>query len=149
VSLNEIVGVIETETRELCAKPNIEFQWHVGSNLPRLRSDPLKIKVILKNLIANAIKFTPSGEVEVAITRRGSGVELAVRDTGIGIAPETQTIIFEPFRQADGSSSRRFGGVGLGLYIVRRLVDVLGGAVSVDSELGRGSTFRVHLPANR
>jgi signal transduction histidine kinase len=147
-SLSGIATLVDAETRELCAKPNVKFTWLVSSDLPPIRTDPLKVRVILKNLIANAIKFTAAGEVEVTICQQGSGIELSVRDTGIGIAPETQAIIFEPFRQADGSMSRRFGGVGLGLYIVRRLVDVLGGTVTVVSELGRGSTFRVYLPAN-
>ena len=75
------------------------------------------------------------------------GLEFEVTDTGIGIAPEAQAVIFEPFRQGDSSMTRRHGGVGLGLYIARRLIEMLGGTISVDSAVDRGTTFRVDLPA--
>ena len=76
------------------------------------------------------------------------GDRVSVTDTGIGIPPESQSLIFEPFRQGDSSATRRYGGVGLGLYIVRRLVEMLGGRIALDSTMGRGSTFRVWIPTN-
>ncbi len=106
----------------------------------------MKLKVVVKNLVGNALKFTPSGSVTVRGRTDSRGVEISVEDTGIGIDSAQQGAIFEPFRQVDGSSSRRHGGAGLGLYIVRRLVDLLGGSITVESEPGRGSTFRVCLP---
>ena len=101
---------------------------------------------MLKNLVVNALKFTDQGSVMVDVYCRDGGLEFCVADTGIGMAPEVVPIIFEPFRQAGCFKTRRRGGVGLGLYIVRRLLDMMGGSISVDSELGRGSIFRVWVP---
>jgi len=98
--------------------------------------------------VQNAIKFTPQGTIAVAAHANGDGVEFAVADTGIGIAKEAQARIFEPFVQVDAAGRHALGGAGLGLAIVRRLLDLLGGRISVESELGRGSTFRVWLPFN-
>jgi signal transduction histidine kinase/CheY-like chemotaxis protein len=148
VRLQDLLVEIDAETRELQErKPGLTFQWQVPAELAPLYTDRTKLKVVLKNLIANAAKFTEQGSVTVSAQRLQDGVEVAVRDTGIGIAPREKAIIFEPFRQVDSSIARRFGGVGLGLYIARRLVDLLGGRIDVDSEVGHGSTFRVWLPA--
>jgi len=147
-ALAELLQEIDRETRELQAKPGVRFHWNIGSESTRLHTDPVKLKVVLKNLVANAAKFTERGSVTVEARPQDGGVEIAVADTGIGIAPDAQAVIFEPFRQADSSRTRRYGGVGLGLYIVRRLLEMLGGQVSVDSATGRGSTFRVWLPHN-
>jgi PAS domain S-box-containing protein len=142
----DLIAQLEQETRELAQRSGLHFVWKVGPDLPQVETDPAKVKLILKNLIGNAVKFTEKGTVTIGIQRCEEGVEVTVSDTGIGIAPRALGIIFEPFRQADSSSTRRHGGVGLGLYIVRRLLEMLGGSVNVDSEVGRGSTFRVHLP---
>jgi signal transduction histidine kinase len=146
IALPELIGEIDAENRDWREKPNLHFGWNVAPALPRLRTDPVKLKVVLKNVIANAVKFTDRGSVTVDLRSLDGGVQITVNDTGIGIAPEMLPIIFEPFRQADSSATRRFGGVGLGLYIVRRLLDLLGGTVTVESELSRGSTFRVWVP---
>jgi len=102
--------------------------------------------VVLKNLLSNAVKFTKAGGITVVAREHGEGVEISVSDTGIGIAPEALALIFEPFRQVDSSTTRRYRGSGLGLHIVQRLLEVLGGTITVESELGQGSTFRVWLP---
>ena len=146
VRLVEFVREIDAETQELQQKPNVRFEWRLPARLPVVSTDLMKLKVVIKNLIDNAMKFTESGSVSVGIRALERGVEFAVSDTGIGVAPEVRPIIFEPFRQADSSMTRRYGGVGLGLYIVRRLVDLLGGTITLESEVGRGSTFRVWLP---
>jgi len=148
VVVPDLVAEIDIETRALRENPGVQFTWDVSPDLPRLHTDGLKLKVIIKNLIGNAMKFTSTGYVTVTVRECCGGVEFTVADTGIGIAPDLQGIIFEPFRQVDGSSTRRFGGVGLGLYIVRRLADVLGGTVTLESELGQGSTFRFSVPAD-
>jgi signal transduction histidine kinase len=137
---------INAETRDLQERAGLEFVWDIAPTLPLLRTDPMKLKVVLKNLIGNAVKFTEHGSVTVSAQRHDGTVEFRVSDTGIGIPPEAQTVIFEPFRQGDSSTTRRHGGVGLGLYIARRLLEMLGGKIEVHSEPGKGATFRVSLP---
>ena len=144
--ITELLHDIDAETVTLRDKPEVVFSWQIEPDLPHVYTDALKLKVVLKNLIQNALKFTAHGSVTVAARRHDDGVEFSVADTGIGIAPEAVSIIFEPFRQVDGSSTRRYGGVGLGLYIVRRLLDLLGGTIAVESTLGHGTVFRVWVP---
>lgn len=145
VDVAALLAGIDAETRELQQRSAVAVRWQVAPGL-RLRSDPGKLKVVVKNLFQNALKFTPAGEVVVAAVAAGDGIDLSVRDTGIGIPPEARQLVFEAFRQVDGSLTRRHGGAGLGLYIVRRLVEALGGSIALDSEVGAGSTFRVHVP---
>jgi len=129
----------------LLAKPHLDLQCKVAPELPTLQTDRLKLRLILKNLLGNAVKFTDAGTVELSVRRRENGAEFEVADTGIGIPPAVRERIFEPFFQADGSASGR-GGAGLGLYIVRRMVELLGGELEFDSEPGRGTTVRVWIP---
>jgi signal transduction histidine kinase/ActR/RegA family two-component response regulator len=110
-----------------------------------IATDPTRARQILVNLVGNAIKFTEQGEVRVRVTGEGERAVFEVVDSGIGISPEQQAKLFEPFTQADGSLGRRFGGTGLGLSISRKLARVLGGNVTVESALGRGSTFRASI----
>jgi signal transduction histidine kinase len=142
----DLIHEIEAETRPLQEKFGVSFVCHVPASLPPLHADRLKLKVVLKNLLVNAFKFTDQGSVLVDVYRRNGGLEFCVADTGIGMAPEVVSTIFEPFRQADNSKTRGRGGFGLGLYIVRRLLDVMGGTISIDSEMGRGSIFRAWVP---
>lgn len=122
--------------------------WDYPSELPALSTDIRKLKHILKNLINNAIKFTENGSVTISAwyypaTRR---VEVKVADTGIGISQEALPAIFDRFRQVDSSETRAYGGVGLGLYIVKRFAELLGGRITVESEVGKGSIFTLSLP---
>ena len=98
--------------------------------------------------MTNALKFTERGSVTVQARRRRRGVEFTVTDTGPGIASQDRAVIFEPFCQGDRTGARRNGGAGLGLYLARRIVERFGGTIAVDSEVGRGSCFRVWLPGD-
>ena len=135
---------------------NIDLRGHLPEDLPPLEADPVKLKQILFNLVSNAVKFSPDGST-VWITRRApaprpsrpwdwDAIQLAVVDHGIGIDPRNHRLIFEEFRQVDQSATRAHGGTGLGLALVRRLVEMHGGTITVDSAPGQGSTFTVTLP---
>jgi signal transduction histidine kinase len=140
--------------RPLAEKKNIDLNSDVPSTLPPLRQDQAKVQQILNNLLSNAIKFTPEGgRITVTAERDDLGdLRIKVADTGIGISPDEQQLVFEKFRQAssvlpDGDAmTREYSGTGLGLSIVRELCRLLGGDVSLESELGKGSTFTVRLP---
>lgn len=132
----------------------LELVCNIQPLTPRyLTSDSGRIRQILSNLVGNAVKFTERGEVEVLVEvldpkAKLATLVIAVRDTGIGVAPEKQQVIFDAFSQADTSTTRRFGGTGLGLSISTRLVHLLRGHISIESALAQGSTFRVELPVS-
>lgn len=147
VVIGDLVNEITTEMQDSEPSRGVEIRWKASPKGLSIQTDPLKLKVILKNIVGNALKFTEQGSVLIDAHRRGNGVEIAVTDTGIGIPTGTRDIIFEPFRQAEPSLTRRYGGVGLGLYVVRCLLEMLGGKIDVESEPGSGSTFRIWLPA--
>ena len=132
--------------REQAEKKNIDIRVLLDGAIPAVRQDAGKLHQILSNLISNAVKFTPEGG-RVTIKAAGDGNELVftVSDSGVGIAPEEQELVFEKFRQAANPLTREQGGTGLGLSIVRELAKLLGGDVTLHSELGRGSTFTVRV----
>ncbi|HXP65967.1 MAG TPA: response regulator [Steroidobacteraceae bacterium] len=147
-----IAGVVDglVKTFQPTADQNrLKFSCSIEPGVPeKIETDPQRLGQILKNLLSNAFKFTERGEVELRVfSPREGSVAFAVRDTGVGIAPHQQEVIFEAFRQADGSIHRKFGGTGLGLSISRDLAALLGGAVGVQSELGSGSVFTLTLPS--
>ena len=112
----------------------------------RITGDRRRTAQVLLNLVGNAIKFTQAGRITVGARRAGDVFDVAVSDTGIGIAPEHMPQLFEAFRQVDGSASRTHEGSGLGLHLTRQLLVLMGGSISAESEPGRGSTFRFTLP---
>ena len=128
------------------------FMTFIDPDIPTvLNGDPGRIRQVLLNLAGNAMKFTPTGEVLIRVlllenSPAGCIVRFEVKDTGIGLSPETQQRLFQPFVQADGSTTRKYGGTGLGLSISKRLISLMGGKIGVESELGKGSLFWFEIP---
>ena len=160
ICISDLVEDIRASFRHMTDKKGLNLEVVVRADAPaEITSDRKRLEQIIKNLISNAIKFTDSGSVTVTFTRTAPDTSLSksglsaneslaieVKDTGIGIAPENQKIIFEAFQQVDGGTARKYGGTGLGLSISRELARLLGGEINVRSELGKGSTFTIHLP---
>jgi signal transduction histidine kinase len=146
VDVAALLEDLREETIQLRIKPTVGVEWRIPPALPQLYTDRTKLRIVLENLLSNAVKFTEQGSVIVDVYPSDGGMVFCVVDTGIGIAPAVQRVMFEMFRQGDGSSTRRYEGVGLGLYVVQRMLDILEGTVAVESEMGRGSTFRVWVP---
>jgi PAS domain S-box-containing protein len=148
VALIPIIEAAVESMRPAARAKAIQLGLFLDPDVPPIAGEPARLQQIVWNLVSNAIKFTPrGGRVEIHLTQVTSRVEVRVVDTGIGIAPQFLPFVFERFTQADGSTTRRHGGLGLGLAIVRHLVELHGGTVSVDSEgPGKGATFVVALP---
>lgn len=148
VPLQRLTGDLRQLFQPVADERNLDFEITVAKDCPAIiETDRQRLEQILKNLLSNAFKFTETGGVRLAVAPAGSdGVAFAVTDTGIGIPREQQLSIFEAFRQADGTISRRYGGTGLGLSISRELSRLLGGAVTLESRVGEGSTFTITIP---
>ncbi len=142
---HDIVDILQTQAH---AK-HIELRYQVEDSVPHITTDADKLRQVLLNLISNAIKFTEKGYVEVRVYVKSPFLAIAVQDTGIGIEEDKLALIFEPFRQADGSTTRRFGGTGLGLSISESIVELLGGKITVTSQPKQGSVFTVTLPLDQ
>ncbi|HXG51118.1 MAG TPA: GAF domain-containing protein [candidate division Zixibacteria bacterium] len=147
VDLNRLANDLRNAYGERTAA-GAAIVWSIAPNLPVALGDGYKIKQSLQHLIDNAVKFTPEGAITVSARYRPDrrAVCFEIADSGVGIAPEVMPFIFEKFRQADSSATRDHGGLGLGLYIARKFVELLGGEIVAESEVGRGSVFRVTLP---
>ena len=126
----------------------VESAWSPSLRLifRRCKTDRDKLKQAILNLLSNAVKFTENGEIKVAAWAENGNLKLVVADTGIGMKKEALDLIFEEFRQADMSSTRRYGGTGLGSAIVRRFINLMGGEIAVESEVGKGSKFTITIP---
>ncbi|MFD2933754.1 response regulator [Spirosoma flavum] len=150
VSITEITDELQALFGLLAKEKGLDFTITVEPDVPSIiNTDHMRLGQILKNLLSNALKFTSSGHVTLTIKRQPSEpdtVSFAVKDTGIGISPEKQPLVFEAFQQADGSTKRKYGGTGLGLSISRELAKLLGGEITLSSQISKGSEFTIHLP---
>ena len=148
VSTERMAADLQKVFAPVADERGLDFEIVVAPDCPRsIETDRMRLEQVLRNLLSNALKFTEKGSVKLAISPKGEDMlELAVTDTGIGIAEEQRETIFEAFQQADGTISRKFGGTGLGLSISRELVRLLGGTISLESKVGEGSRFIVTLP---
>jgi signal transduction histidine kinase len=146
VPLQRLWGELRVQCAGLPRRVPVALAWDDDVPALTILTDARKLGAVVRNLVHNALKFTLKGQVRVAVAAEPDALAIHVADTGIGIRAEDRDSIFEMFRQADGSDTRAFGGAGLGLHIVRRFVDELGGKISVTSALGEGSVFTVRLP---
>ncbi|PVV21499.1 MAG: hybrid sensor histidine kinase/response regulator [gamma proteobacterium symbiont of Ctena orbiculata] len=155
VTLNEVVSQVTSLMKNAADRRSLKLSHNIARDVPRVvRGDPIRLRQILTNLVSNAVKFTERGEVIVEVATRQSTrteVELlfAVRDTGIGMSDEQVARLFEPFSQADASTTRKHGGTGLGLVICKRLTELMGGRIGVKSQIGKGSYFWFVLPMRK
>ncbi len=147
-SVADMVATVLSATESLARAKKLELASAVAPGLPTGTGDARRLTQVLLNLVGNAIKFTDQGSVEVRAAQVGNRFELSVVDSGPGIAPADQARIFDEFQQVDDTSTRKKGGTGLGLSISRRIVELHGGRISVESEVGSGSTFKVSVPIN-
>ena len=149
VDLRDLLGGAVETIRPAADARSLRVSLTIDPDLPDVAADPGRLRQVLWNLLTNAVKFTPpGGSIQIALTRGTADVELTVTDTGSGIAPDFLPHVFDAFRQADSSSTRMVGGLGLGLAIVRHIVEAHGGSVSARSDgVGRGSSFSIRLPA--
>jgi GAF domain-containing protein/anti-sigma regulatory factor (Ser/Thr protein kinase) len=145
-SMKEVVQTVSTAVESLAAEKKLALKIEVAADLPSGKGDERRISQVLLNLVGNAIKFTEAGEVRIEAIARDGEFVVSVSDTGPGIAPDDQQKIFEEFQQADSSATRKKGGTGLGLAIAKRIIELHGGRIWVESSLGKGSTFSFTLP---
>jgi len=152
IDLSQLIQDLSSTTSVLVRKKNLELRMAIDEGIPEyIMGDELRLRQILINLTNNAVKFTENGFIEIGLglgeTQAGQQhLRFSVTDTGIGIAPDKQQVIFETYRQADDSTTREFGGTGLGMAICRKLVELMEGQIGVESEPGKGSTFWVTIP---
>ena len=147
-SLAELVQGVYVAVEPLATQKSLALRTRIARGLPVGRGDERRLAQVLLNLVGNAIKFTEAGEVAIEAIHADGAFSVAVRDSGPGIAAADQAKIFEEFQQVDNTSTRQKGGTGLGLAISKRIVEMHGGRILVDSELGRGSTFTITLPVD-
>jgi signal transduction histidine kinase len=145
-AIGQIVKSVAATTEPLARAKGLTLTVSVKDGLPMGRGDERRLAQVLLNLAGNSVKFTDKGSIEIAADARDGSFHVSVRDTGPGIAPEHQERIFEEFQQVDESSTRQKGGTGLGLAISKRIVEMHGGSISLESAVGAGSTFHITIP---
>lgn len=144
--VDEVISEVVRSLDPMVSQKGLRLITEIPDEIPEIWSDRKKFFQILLNLVNNAVKFTDRGEIKIACKTDNNNLEVSVSDTGIGIKKENMDLLFEAFRQVDGSSRRRYEGTGLGLYLCKKLLDLLGGRIWVESEYGKGSRFTFTLP---
>jgi len=148
-SLTEVIEKVAELTAPIALKKNLGLTTQTDAGVGLIRSDRLRVQQILINIVNNALKFTESGSVRIHAENDGNMIKISVSDTGIGIEPEKIEMLFKPFMQIDTGLTRKHEGTGLGLSICKKLLVLLDGSITVQSEFGKGSTFTIHLPVER
>jgi signal transduction histidine kinase/HAMP domain-containing protein len=148
IDLNALSSELESDYAMVSKEKNLAVNWHMPANLPRITCDRIKLRQVIINLVNNAIKFTDEGSVDIFFRSVADEpfFEVSVADTGIGMADEFLPHIFDKFRQIDNSTTRNYSGTGLGLYLVKGFLDLLGGTIGVKSKVGEGTIFTVRIP---
>src|SRR5207244_12370340 len=146
--LDDVVRMATSTVEPMLKDGRVRLVTAISSDIPPLKTDRDKLKQVMLNLLSNAVKFTEKGEIKVSASRDNGLLKLTVSDKGIGMKKEALAYIFDEFRQADMSSTRRYGGTGLGLAIVKKFITLMGGDITAESELGKGSKFTITIPIN-
>jgi len=146
--LDEIVRVAVSTVEPMLKDGRVRLVTEVAPEIPALHTDKSKLKQSLLNLLSNSAKFTEKGEIKVSARSEDGALKIVVSDTGIGMKPEALNYIFEEFRQADMSTTRKYGGTGLGLALVKKFINLMGGDIKAESEAGKGSKFTITLPVS-
>ncbi len=149
VDVKGLLKEVAASTAGLLEGKPIILSCDYDRHLPVVFTDRERLKQVLGHILDNAVRFTPEGKIFLRAFAQREGVEITVEDTGIGIEAKDKKIIFEGFRQVEDPNIRKYGGLGVGLYAVQRLLEMLGGSISLESQVGRGSTFRVWLPCGQ
>jgi len=145
-SIKDVVHNVVSAVEPLATKKKLNFKVDVRPDMPTARGDEQKLTQVLLNLTGNAIKFTDAGEVAIKVTAANGSYTVAIQDTGPGISAADQAKLFQQFQQADNSITKAKGGTGLGLAISKKIIELHGGSISVQSSVGHGSTFAFTLP---
>jgi signal transduction histidine kinase len=145
-SVSDIIRVATSTVEPMLKDGRVHLVTEIAKDLPLMKTDRDKLKQVVLNLLSNAVKFTEAGEIKVSAWQENGALKLVVSDTGIGMKKEALDYIFEEFRQADMSSTRRYGGTGLGLAIAKKFINLMGGDIVVESEVGKGSKFTITIP---
>ncbi|MBN1650456.1 MAG: response regulator [Bacteroidales bacterium] len=146
VSLSSFLNILLENMSSLAEEKGLAMNLSIDGDLPHIESDEMRLHQVFTNIIGNAIKFTKKGSVDISAHANSESVIIQVKDSGIGISKENLPFIFDEFRQADGTTAREYEGTGLGLAIAKKIIDILGGKIEVESEPGIGTTFSIQLP---
>ena len=146
ISIGSLLKLIGENMHSFSVEKGLSVNFHIPDKLPKVKTDETRLYQVLSNIISNALKFTEKGSVDISVIHDSENIIIEVKDTGIGISKKILPLIFEEFRQADGTTTRKYQGTGLGLAIANKTTIILGGKIQVESELGKGTVFTITIP---